>query len=141
MPAPRADDPLVPFACRVPASIATRLRAEAAETGTTVSDVLRSHLTLAEVKPLGKARPRRRENKRLASVSAADPALMQALRQIGINVDQIAFCLNSVRLQAGQFAVDASVLQIDLKMIVRELQRLAVQADPEPVRLDEVVKA
>lgn len=132
MPAVPAADPLIPVPCRLPKSMAARFRTEADERGTSVSDVLRSYIKLEEAKPLGTVRPRKRV-KSLAPVTAADPALLQALRLIGTNVNQIAHGLHAVRLLPGKRAVDATLLLAELSAMRGQLDRLAVQADPVPV--------
>ena len=90
MPARRADDPLVLLPLRVPASLRAVLVAQATEAGSTLSDALRSHLTLAAAKPLGKPVPRRRQPQRLAAVSGADPELIRQVADID-EIDRIRF--------------------------------------------------
>jgi hypothetical protein len=95
MTRPNAEDPLIPLPVRLPTSTVERLREQATAAGCTMSDVLRSHLTLSEAKPLGKPRPRRREPKKLGAVSGADPVLLRELSSIGNNMNQLARSVNS----------------------------------------------
>lgn len=95
MARPNVDDPLIPLPVRLPTSLVERLRDQAAAAGCSVSDALRSHLTLAEAKPLGKPRPRRREPKKLGAVSGADPVLLRELASIGNNMNQLARTVNA----------------------------------------------
>jgi len=94
MARPNTEDPLIPLPVRLPASTVARMREQAAAGGCSLSDVLRSHLTLAEAKPLGKPRPRRREPK-LGAISGADPVLLRSLAGIGNNLNQIARAVNA----------------------------------------------
>lgn len=100
MPARRAADPLVTLPLRVSASLRAKLQAQAKEQNCTVSDALRSYLTLEAAKPLGKPAPRRRTPQRLASVSGADPELLRQLTAIGSNLNQIARVVNGHGLAA-----------------------------------------
>ena len=95
MPAHSASDPLVPLPFRVPASLKLALQRAAESAGSTVSDVLRSRLTLEAVAPLGKSPPRRRTPRQLGSISDADPRLMRELASIGSNLNQISRALNT----------------------------------------------
>jgi hypothetical protein len=95
MARPPSDDPLIPVPVRLPTSLVERLRERADSTGRSLSDVLRSHLTLAEARPLGLPRPRRREPKRLGAVSGADPLLLRELAGLGNNMNQLARSVNT----------------------------------------------
>ncbi len=114
MARPSAADPLVLLPCRIPASVVERLQLEADANGSTLSDALRSHLTLDAAKPLGKPRPRKRD---LGSrgVSKADPALLRQLAAIGNNCNQIARQINSTAI-SGQ--------QVDLISALNELRKI-----------------
>lgn len=117
MPARRADDPLVLLPLRVPASLRAVLVAQANEAGSTLSDALRSHLTLAAAKPLGKPVPRRRQPQRLAAVSGADPGLVRQVAAIGSNLNQIARAVNSA-------AIDGKPIEIfELLAVLRSIER------------------
>ena len=99
MSRPTADDPLVPVPVRLPASLKARLKAEAAADGrTSISDVLRSYISLEAVKPLGTSAPRRRIPKLLSSVSGHDPALLREIASLGGNLNQIARRINGQAL-------------------------------------------
>lgn len=118
MPARRVDDPLVTISLKVPGSLRAELEAHAALTSCTLSDVLRSHLTLAAAKPLGKPVPRRR-TPRLASVSGADPMLLRQVAAIGSNLNQIARAVNSQSLVAQPLQV------LELLTLLRSIERNA----------------
>lgn len=122
MPAKKSDDPLLPVPCRLPASVVARFASQAKEKGVTLSDVLRSHLTVEEAKPLGKPVPRKRT--RLAAVSAADPALLRQLASIGNNLNQIAKAVNESNKSAKP--VEMVSLLVTLKSIERSLEKLSV---------------
>jgi hypothetical protein len=99
MARPNAKDPLMPFPVRLPASLVSRLSAEATERGVTNSDVFRSYISLADAKPLGQPR-RVRQQKYEGKINAADPALMRALAGIGNNLNQLAYGVNASNLSA-----------------------------------------
>ena len=115
MARPNATDPLIPLPVRLPTSTVERLRAEATAAGVSLSDVLRSHLTLAEAKPLGKPRPRRREPTKLGAVSGADPVLLRALSGIGNNMNQIA-------RRAGNFPGASTMQCVEVLVILRAIE-------------------
>lgn len=117
MPRPPADDPLIPLPVRLPESTVERLRAQALAAGCTVSDVLRSHLTLAEAKPLAKPRPRRRENKKLGAVSGADPELLREIASVGNNMNQLARSVNHGLLVGTQMEC------IEILAILRSIEQ------------------
>jgi len=121
MPRPSASDPLIPLPVRLPTSTVERLRRQALDTGFSLSDVLRSHLTLSEAKPLGKPIPRRRAPM-LAPVSGIDPVLLRQLASIGSNVNQIAHQVNSGAL-AGT-TLDMLAVLIELQQIERHLRAI-----------------
>lgn len=101
MARPPSDDPLIPLPVRLPTSTVERLRDQAAAAGCSLSDVLRSHLTIADAKPLGRPRPRQREAKRLATVSGANPQLFRHLASIGSNLNQLARSVNAGKLNGS----------------------------------------
>ena len=117
-----SSDPLIPLPVRFPTSTVERLRARADASGVTLSDMLRSHLTLDAAKPLGKPVPRRRVSK-LASVSGLDPVLLRQLASIGSNVNQLAHQVNAGAL-AGT-TMDALALLTELQQIERHLRAIA----------------
>ncbi len=123
MARPSAADPLVPLPVRLPKSAVERLRAQAAERGCSVSDVLRAHLTLDAAKPLGKPRPRQREPKKLGSVSGADPVLLRQLASLGNNMNQLARAVNA-ELLSGRPGDCVQVL-IVLRAMEQQLTVLA----------------
>lgn len=94
MARPLANDPLVIMNVRIPFSLRERLRAHAAASGVSVSDAFRAHITHAQVAPLGKPTPRRRQPKKLGRVSGADPQLLAQLVALGNNLNQIARRVN-----------------------------------------------
>lgn len=100
MPTRRTTDPLVTLSVRVLESLRAKLEALAKVQNCSLSDALRSHLTLEAAKPLGKPAPRRRIAQRLASVSGADPELLRQWAAIGSNLNQIARVLNGQSLAA-----------------------------------------
>jgi hypothetical protein len=90
MSRPTPADPLVPFAVRIPTSLSEAIRAKAAEEGVTRADVLRSHLTLDQAKPLAQPRPRKRQPKELGDVSRDPPEVVRQMTRIGNNLNQLA---------------------------------------------------
>lgn len=121
MARPTTDDPLLPLSARLPGDIVERLRREAKEQGVTLSDVLRSYLSLAEAKPLGKPVPRRRP-KKLGVVSGVDPALLRQLASIGNNLNQLARATNA-DLLAGT-PVESTQILVNLLAIEQEITRI-----------------
>lgn len=122
MPARRVEDPLVNVTLKVSQSLRADLQARANAAKVTLSDILRSHLTLAAAKPLGKAVPRRRPPK-LARVSGADPELSRHLAAIGSNLNQIARVVHSQSLAAKP--LQALELLTLLRSIERQIGALA----------------
>lgn len=122
MPANKSSDPLTSLSVRFPFSLVQKLRVQSVQSGVTVSDVLRSHLTLAEARPLSKPVPRRRP-KHLAPVSGADPALLRQLAGMGSNLNQIAHQINACAL-AGE-ALPALRLLTELQQIERHLRAIS----------------
>ncbi len=114
-------DPLIPLPVRLPTSLVERLRAQADAAGVTLSDVLRSHLTLAEAKPLAKPRPQFRP-KKLGEVSGADPQLLRQIASIGNNVNQLARTVNAGLL--GGSGIENAELLLHLASIERHLGTL-----------------
>jgi hypothetical protein len=124
MARPNAEDPLIPLPVRLPTSTVKRLRAQATAAGCSLSDVLRSHLTLAEAKPLGKARPVKQQ-KYTGKLNKADPELMRALAGIGNNLNQLAHGVNHSNL-LGEPIARVHILSI-LRNIEQKLEALAAQ--------------
>lgn len=122
MPRPPADDPLIPLPVRLPTTTVEQLRREARAAGCSVSDVLRSYLTLADAKPLGKPRPRKREPQKLGAVSGADPALLRELAGIGNNINKLARSV-SAGLLVGTPIESVRLLTV-LRGIEQELMRI-----------------
>lgn len=123
MPRPTAGDPLIPLPVRLPTSTVERLREQATAAGCSLSDVLRSHLTLAEAKPLGKPRPRRREPKKLGAVSGADPVLLRELASFGNNMNQLARSVNSGLL--GGTPIECIQILSSLRAIEQEIMAIS----------------
>ena len=96
MPRPAAADPLIPFPVRLRTSQVEVWRLEALKAGVTLSDLLRSHLTIESAKPLGKAVPLKRV--KLTASPAVDPELTRAINRAGNNLNQIARNINSAML-------------------------------------------
>lgn len=86
---------MTPLSVKLPRSLIERIRTEAAAAETTVSAVMRAHLTADAQQLVAKPPPRRRQMKKPGEVSGADPALLRQLAAIGSNVNQIARQLNS----------------------------------------------
>ena len=122
MARPSALDPLIPLPVRLPTSLVEQLRAQADASGVTLSDVLRSHLTLVEAKPLAKPRPQFRP-KKLGEVSGADPALMRQIAGIGNNLNQLARTVNAGLL--GGSGIDTAQLLLHMAAMERHLDMLA----------------
>lgn len=122
MARPTVPDPLIPLPVRLPTSLVERLRAQAEAAGVTVSDVLRSHLDIAEAKPLAKPRPQFR-SKKLGEVSGADPALMRQIAGIGNNLNQLARTVNAGLL--GGAGVDAVEILMRMEAIERHLNAIS----------------
>lgn len=95
MPAHHVDDPLVSLSVRIPKSLLDSMKACAHETGVTLADQLRSHLSLDAVKPLGVPVKRHRAMRQLERTHCADPALLRQLAAIGCNLNQIARKVNA----------------------------------------------
>jgi len=118
MARPTADNPLLPITVRLPKSLCDQLRADSEAKRVSLSDIVRSHIEAAEVKPLGNPRPQQRP-KKLKPVSGADPQLLRHLAAIGNNVNQIAAVVN--RSNAG---FSKSQLLLALSQIERALAAL-----------------
>ncbi len=116
MPRPNSLDPLEPFPVRLPASLVTRLRAEAQAAGVTNSDVIRSYLQLADAKPLGQPRQVRKQ-KYIGEINKADPALMRSLASIGNNLNQIAQGINRSNLAKEPLS------KIEIVVILRQIEK------------------
>ena len=123
MARPNAEDPLIPCPVRLPTSLVQRLRAQAEIAGCSMSDVLRAHLTLADAKPLGNPRPRRRQHKKLGIVSGADPALLRNLSSIGNNMNQLARAVNVGLL--GGTPIECVQILATLRAIEQEITSIA----------------
>lgn len=119
MPAHHVNDPLVSLSVRIPQSLRDRLNAQAIKAGVTLADQFRSHLTLAEVKPLGVPVKRRRLTQPLDIDHArcADPALLRSLAAIGSNLNQVARAVNT-----GAIAGDR-MQAIELLVLLRAMER------------------
>jgi hypothetical protein len=117
MPARRFEDPLVNVTLKVSQSLRADLQARAKAAQVTLSDILRSHLTLAAAKPLGKAVPHRRPAPKLARASGADPALLRQLAAIGSNLNQIARVVN------GQSLAAKPLQALELLTLLRSIER------------------
>jgi len=122
MPARRVDDPLVNITLKVPKSLRADLQSRAKAAKVTLSDILRSHLTLAPAKPLGNAVPGRRLPK-LATFDGADPELRRQWAAIGSNLNQIARVVHSQSLAAKP--LQALELLTLLRSIERQIGALA----------------
>jgi hypothetical protein len=119
MPAHRVNDPLVSLSVRIAQSLRDRLNAQAIKAGVTLADQFCSHLTLAEVKPLGVPVKRRRLTQPLDIDHArcADPALLRSLAAIGSNLNQVARAVNT-----GAIAGDR-MQAIELLVVLRAMER------------------
>jgi hypothetical protein len=131
MPRPPVDDPLQAISFRLPLSTVLEIKEEAAKANCTRSDVLRTYLTLEAAKPLGKAKPRKRQPKELAKPSGSDPLLLRQLSAIGNNVNQIARTMNAACITGEQLQI-VDVLTV-LALIEKQLDRIAT---PQIVILD-----
>lgn len=123
MPAHRSDDPLIPLPVRFPTSLVARMREQSTKSGTTMSDMLRSYLSLTEAKPLGKPVPRRRPVKLAPASTSVDPALLRQLASIGSNLNQIAHQANATALTYQQ--LDLVQLLAGLNHIEAHLRAIA----------------
>jgi hypothetical protein len=123
MPARRVKDPLVNVSLKVPVSLRADLEAQAAESNCTLSDALRTHLTLSLAKPLDKRVPRRRLPQRLSGVSGVDSGLLRQLAAIGSNLNQLARVANGHSL-AGQ-PMEALEIIILLRSMEQQIGALA----------------
>lgn len=119
MPARRVNDPLVSLSLRIPQSLRDRLNAQAVNAGVTLADQFRSHLSLAEIKPLGVPVKRRRLTQplELDHTRCADPALLRSLAAIGSNLNQVARAVNT-----GAIAGDR-MQAIELLVVLRAMER------------------
>lgn len=119
MPAHHVNDPLVSLSVRIPQSLRDRLNAQAIKAGVTLADQFRSHLALAEVKPLGVPVKRRRLTQPLdlAHARCADPALLRSLAAMGSNLSQVARAVNT-----GAVAGDR-MQAIELLVVLRAMER------------------
>lgn len=124
MSRPRSTDPLVPLPCRVPASVVAYLDGFVQANGVTMSDAFRAHMNIEQVKPLGKAVPRKRD---LSSrhVSKADPDLLRNLAAIGNNCNQMARAMNETALSNQQ--IDLVKALDELRKIQDQLRALAMK--------------
>ena len=119
MPAHRVNDPLVSLSVRIAQSLRDRLNAQAIKAGVTLADQFRSHLGMAEIKPLGVPVKRRRltQPPDLAHARCADPALLRSLAAIGSNLNQVARAVNT-----GAIAGDR-MQAIELLVVLRAMER------------------
>lgn len=116
-------DPLIPLPVRLPTSLVRQIRQRAIETGESLSDVLRSHLTLDAARPTGLPSPRRRPRKNLSPVSGKDPELMRQIVGIGINLNQIARACNASNL-AGEPINLVQILAV-LRSIEQQVEKIS----------------
>ena len=119
MPAHRVNDPLISLSVRIPKSLRDRLNEQAIQAGVTLADQFRSHLSLAEVKPIGVPVKRRRltQPPDLAHARCADPALLRSLAAMGSNLSQVARAVNT-----GTIAGDR-IQAIELLVVLRAMER------------------
>jgi len=119
MPAHRVNDPLVSLSVRIRKSVLDVLNAQAIEVGVTLADQFRSHLSLAEIKPLGVPVKRRRlvQPLDLAHARRADPVLLRSLAAMGSNLSQVARAVNT-----GAIAGDP-MQAIELLAVLRAMER------------------
>lgn len=118
MARPNTDNPLLPITVRLPKSLCDQLRADSEAKRVSLSDIVRTHIEAAEVKPLGNPRPQQRP-KKLKPISGADPQLLRHLAAIGNNVNQIANIVNR-----GEASFTKAELLLTLKQIERVLAAL-----------------
>jgi len=130
MPRRNVLDPLVPFAVRIPSSLSVAIRLEAERSGTTLADVLRSHLSLEKVKPLAVAKPRRRQPKELGRVSGESPRVLRQMSIIGRNLEEIARAVACDRRDPNsmnEIRILEALSQIDLR--IKQWGQLAARHD------------
>ena len=120
MSRPAAVDPLVPFPVRLPTSVVERWRVEAETRGVTLSDLLRSHLTVEAAKPLGNAVPLKRV--KLVAAPEVDPELTRAINRAGENINQIARNINTATLVGS--GVNVVTVLIEMKKIRETLDAI-----------------
>lgn len=119
MPRSNVLDPLVPFAVRIPSSLSVAIRLEAERNGTTLADVLRSHLSLEKAKPLAAPKPRRRKPQELGRVSGESPRVLRQMSIIGRNLEEIARAVAAVKgdpISMNELPILEALSQIDLRI-------------------------
>lgn len=84
--------------------------------------MFRSHVSFESVKETGRPKPRRREPKKLGSVSSVDPQLIRHLAQIGNNLNQLSHQVNAGALSGT--GVQSIQLLVQLKSIEAQLHSL-----------------
>ena len=117
MPAHRVSDPLVQLNLRVPKSLRDQLAAQASEAGVTLSDLVRSHMSIDAIKPLGVPVRRSRSVRNLELAPCADLALLRQLAAIGSNLNQIARAANTAAITGSPMDF------IELLMLMRAIER------------------
>ena len=120
-------EPLVLVSVRLPRGLTATLRALADAQSyhghrVTLSDALRSHVALEQVKALGKQRPRRRAAALASGNSKIDPMTMRQLSSIGSNINQLARAVN--RGAVDGTLTQATVLLSALLSLEREITAL-----------------
>ncbi len=123
MARPTKPDKLAPFSVKIPQELKARILARSRAAGCTQADVLRTHLSLDEVKPLGKVRPRARQPKELGTISKAPPEIMRKIGGMSVNLNQIAHGVNS-DLLAGT-PINRVTLLVELASIAEQLRALS----------------
>ncbi len=123
MARPTKPDKLVQFSVKITPDLKARILARSKAVGCTQADVLRTHLALEEVKPLGKVRPRARQPKELGKVSKAPADLMRQVGGMSSNLNQIARGVNT-DLLAGA-SINRVTLLIELASIAEQLRVLS----------------
>ena len=110
----KTDDPLVPVPVRLPQSIVQEMRNEARKMGMTTSDVVRSRIENKSVKPLGRAKPRKRLVKGYAPKTDAE--LIRSISRLGNNLNQIGRWCNTYKRHADAVEVLFLLLSIEKEM-------------------------
>lgn len=122
-PSKSDSEKLVTFSVRIEPQLKERILEKSKAVGCTQADVLRTHLALDEVKPLGKVRPRARQPIELGKVSKADPDLMRKMGGMSVNLNQIAHGVNS-DLLAGT-GINNVKLMVELASIGEQLRQIS----------------
>lgn len=117
-------EPLDLVSVRLPRGLIAKLRALADAQSShglrvTLSDALRSHVTLDQVKALGNQRPRRRAAALAPANSKIDPMAMRQISAIGGNINQLARAVNRGAIDGT--LTQATVLLSALVCLEREI--------------------